>query len=262
MATRFKFRLHEVDEIVGGMLILPATPDTIASFVAEAEAAPDELSTIANVMVAPPMPFFPAAAHGKLVIMALMAYAGEVEAGERAVAPFRSLAEPIADMVKPMRYPEMYGPDEPGPDEEVARSMFIDAVDVDVAGAIVEHLHASTAMMAVAQLRVLGGAMARVPDEATAFAHRKRRIMVALGAIYENREEETVHREWVEDFAAALYQGESGVYVGFLGDEGEERVRAAYPGTTWERLTAVKARYDPENFFSLNQNIPPKTGRS
>jgi FAD/FMN-containing dehydrogenase len=262
VATRFKFRLHEVDEIVGGMLILPATPDTIASFVAEAEAAPNELSTIANVMVAPPMPFFPAAAHGKLVIMALMAYAGEVEAGERAVAPFRSLAEPIADMVKPMRYPEMYGPDEPGPDEEVARSMFIDAVDVDVAGMIVEHLHASTAMLAVAQLRVLGGAMARVPDETTAFAHRKRRIMVALGAIYENRVEEGVQREWVEDFAAALYQGESGVYVGFLGDEGEERVRAAYPGTTWERLTAVKARYDPENLFSLNQNIPPKTGRS
>jgi FAD/FMN-containing dehydrogenase len=262
VATRFKFRLHEVDEIVGGMLILPATPDTIASFVAQAEAAPDELSTIANVMVAPPMPFFPAAAHGKLVIVSLMAYAGEVEAGERAVAPFRSLAEPIADMVKPMRYPEMYGPDEPGPDEEVARSMFIDTVDVDVAGAIVEHLHASTAMMAVAQLRVLGGAMARVPDEATAFAHRKRRVMVALGAVYENREEETVHREWVDDFAAALHQGESGVYVGFLGDEGEERVRAAYPGTTWERLTAVKARYDPENLFRLNQNIPPKTGRS
>ena len=140
--------------------------------------------------------------------------------------------------------------------------MFIVAVDVDVAGAIVEHLHASTAMMAVAQLRVLGGVMARVPDEATAFAHRKRRIMVALGAIYENREEETVHREWVENFAAALYQGESGVYVGFLVDEGEERVRAAYPGTTWERLTAVKARYDPENLFSLNQNISPKTGRS
>jgi FAD/FMN-containing dehydrogenase len=261
VATRFKFRLHEVDEIVGGMLILPATPDTITSFVAEAEGAPNELSTIANVMVAPPMPFFPSAAHGKLVIMALIAYAGEAEAGERAVAPFRSLAEPIADMVKPMRYPEMYGPDEPGPDEEVARSMFIDAVDVDVAGAIVEHLRASTAMMAVAQLRVLGGAMARVPDEATAFAHRKRRIMVALGAVFENREEETAHGEWVEDFAAALHQGESGVYVGFLGDEGEERVRAAYQGTTWEWLTAVKARYDPENLFSLNQNIPPKTGR-
>jgi FAD/FMN-containing dehydrogenase len=262
VATRFKFRLHEVDEIVGGMLVLPATPDTIASFIAEAEAAPDELSTIANIMVAPPMPFFPAAAHGKLVILALMVYAGDAEAGERAIAPFRSLAEPIADLVKPMRYPEMYGPDEPGPDEEVARSMFVDSVEVDVAGEIVEHLGASTAMMAVAQLRVLGGAMARVPEEATAFAHRKRRIMVALGAVFENREEEPAHRAWVEDFAAALYQGEPGVYVGFLGDEGEERVREAYPGTTWDRLTALKARYDPENLFSLNQNIPPESGRS
>ena len=262
VATRFKFRLHGVAEFVGGMLALPATPDTIASFVAEAEAAPEELSTIANVMVAPPIPFFPAAAHGKLVIFAFMAYSGEVEAGERAMAPFRSLAEPIADTVKPMRYPEMYGPDEPGPDEEVARSLFIDAVDVDVAAAIIEHLRASTAMMAVAQLRVLGGAMARVPDEATAFAHRKRRIMVALGAVFGNREEETAHREWVDDFAAALYQGEPGVYVGFLGDEGEERVKEAYPGTTWERLKAIKARYDPENLFSLNQNIAPQTGSS
>src|ERR671917_483403 len=130
VATRFKFRLHEVDEIVGGMLILPATPDTIASFVAEAEAAPDELSTIANVMVAPPMPFFPAAAHGRLVLFAFLAYSGKVEAGERAVAPFRSLAEPIADMVKPIRYPEMYPPEEDDYHPVAsARTMFVDAVD-------------------------------------------------------------------------------------------------------------------------------------
>jgi hypothetical protein len=83
VATRFHFRLHEVDTTVGGMLMLPATLDTIASFVAAAEAAPEELSTIANIMTAPPMPFLPAEMHGQLVIMALMAYAGEVEAGEQ-----------------------------------------------------------------------------------------------------------------------------------------------------------------------------------
>src|SRR5215212_1371402 len=101
VATRFKFRLHEVDTIVGGMLILPATNEVIASFVAEAEAAPDELSTIANVMVAPPMPFLPAEAHGKLVIMAMLVYAGEVDEDERAIAPFRALATPLADTVGP-----------------------------------------------------------------------------------------------------------------------------------------------------------------
>ena len=104
VATRFRFRMHEVGTIVGGMLFLPATAEIVASFIAEAEAAPEELSTIANVMPAPPMPFVPEEQHGKLVIFALMAYAGAPEAGEHALAPFRALAEPIADMVKPIPY--------------------------------------------------------------------------------------------------------------------------------------------------------------
>jgi FAD/FMN-containing dehydrogenase len=260
VATRFRFRLHPVDTIVGGMLILPATPEVIASFVAEAEAAPEELSAIANVMVAPPMPFLPSEAHGKLVLMALMCYAGEVEAGERAVAPFRALAEPIADMVRPMAYPEIYqlfGEEGPAPAEEVARSLFIDAVESRTANTLVDHLQGSTAPLAVAQLRVLGGAMARVPAEATAFAHRGRRIMVALGAVYERSEETPVHEAWVTGFADGLRHGEPGVYVNFVGDEGEARVREAYPGPAWDRLTEIKRRYDPTNLFRLNQNIPP-----
>ena len=260
VATQFKFRLHEVDTIVGGMLILPATNEVIASFVAEAEAAPDELSTIANVMVAPPMPFLPAEAHGKLVIMAMLVYAGEVDEGERAIAPFRALATPLADTVGPKPYPQMYEPAEPGPDEEVARSLFIDTVDSGVAEKIVEHLQASTAPLAVAQIRVLGGAMARVSADATAFTHRERGIMVALGAVYERPEETAMHEEWVGKFAAALRQGDGGVYVNFLGDEGEARIREAYPRATFERLAAIKGRYDSTNLFRLNQNIPPATG--
>ena len=262
VATRFQFRLYEVDSIVGGMLILPATPEVIAAFVAEAEAAPEELSAIANIMVAPPMPFLPNEAHGKPVVMALMCYAGDVESGERAYAPFRALAEPVADMVRPMRYPEIYAlfgeeAEGPGPAQEVARSLFVDAVDRDTGAAILDHLHASTAPMAVAQLRVLGGAMADVPREATAYAHRGRRIMVALGAVYEDAGESPAHEEWISGFAAALRQGDGGVYVNFLGDEGEARVRDAYPGPTWDRLAAVKRRYDPTNLFRLNQNVPP-----
>ena len=258
VATRFHYRLHQVDKIVGGMLVLPATPEVIHSFVAEAEAAPEELSTIANVMPAPPMPFLPAEHHGKLVIMALLAYAGEVEAGERAIAPFRSLATPITDMVNTMRYPEIYKLTE-GAEvaEEAGRSVFLDAVDVGVAEAIVNHLQASSAQMAVAQIRVLGGAMARVPSEATAFAHRKRQIMAAVGAVYECPEEAPVHEAWVSGFAAALRQGEPGVYVNFLGEEGDARIHEAYPGSTWERLATIKGHYDPKNLFRLNQNIPP-----
>jgi FAD/FMN-containing dehydrogenase len=105
VATRVRLRLHEVGTVVGGMLILPATADTIHSFMQAAEAAPEELSAIANVMPAPPMPFLPKEQHGRLVIFALLVYAGEVEAGERALAPFRALAEPLADMVGPKPYP-------------------------------------------------------------------------------------------------------------------------------------------------------------
>ena len=258
VATRFKFRLHQVDTFVGGMLLLPATPEVIASFVAEAEAAPEELSTIANVMTAPPMPFVPAEMHGELVIMAMLAYAGEVDEGERAIAPFRALVEPIADMVKPMPYPEMYPPEEGDyHPTAVARTMFIDTIDRDVSQTILEHLRASDAPMRVAQIRVLGGAMARVPAEATAFAHRSSRIMVNVAAFYEGTEERAAREAWVSYFAAALRQGEGGAYVGFLGEEGEGQIREAYPGSTWERLAEIKRRYDPTNLFRLNQNIPP-----
>jgi hypothetical protein len=228
--------------------------------VAKADAAPEELSTIANIMVAPPMPFVPAEVHGRLVIMAMLVYAGESEAGERVIAPFRALGTPIADMVKPMRYPEIYPPEE-GDYHPVAsaRTMFLDTIDRPVAETIVEYLQASSAQMAVAQIRVLGGAMARVPAGATAFAHRSSRIMVNVAALYECPDEAAVHEPWLSGFAAALRQGEGGAYVGFLGDEGEARIREAYPGSTFDRLAAIKGRYDPTNLFRLNQNIPPAT---
>jgi FAD/FMN-containing dehydrogenase len=258
VATRFLYRLQELDGVVGGILVLPATTEVVEGFVAAADAAPDELSTIANVMPAPPMPFLPEAVHGQLVVLGLLTYAGDAQAGERAIAPFRSLAEPLADMVRPISYPEMFMPD----DESyhplaVSRSMYIDVVDREVAETIMRFLNASDASMRVAQLRVLGGAIAHVPADATAFAHRTNRIMVNVAAFYEGPEDRSQREAWVADFAAALDQGDPSVYVNFLGDEGEARARAAYPGATWDRLAAIKARYDPGNLFRLNQNIPP-----
>lgn len=258
VVTRFKYRLHEVPEIVGGMLVLPATADSIASFMELAEKAPEELSAIANVMTAPPMPFLPADQHGKPVIMAFLVYAGNVEEGERVLAPFRAIAKPFADMVHPMKYHEIYQPEE-GEYHPVAaaRTMFVDSVDKAAAQMILDHIQASTASMAVTQLRVLGGAMARIPVDATAFAHRKSKIMVNVAALYEHPDQKQTHEAWVAKLADALQQSDTGAYVNFLGNEGEKRIRAAYPGQTWERLAAIKAQYDPSNLFRLNQNIPP-----
>jgi FAD/FMN-containing dehydrogenase len=102
--------------------------------------------------------------------------------------------------------------------------------------------------------------MARVPVDATAFAHRKSKVMVNVAALYQKPEEKPIHEAWVTDFAAALRQGDGGAYVNFLSNEGQARVRAAYPDRTWDRLAAIKARYDPTNLFRLNQNIPPAQG--
>ncbi len=99
--------------------------------------------------------------------------------------------------------------------------------------------------------------MARVPVDATAFAHRKSRIMVNLAALYEKIEEKSIHQAWVTKFSAALRQRDGGAYVNFINDEGEARVRAAYPRATWDRLAEIKRHYDPTNLFRLNQNIPP-----
>ena len=217
-----------MDTVTGGMLVLPATAETVAGFMAAAEAAPEELSTIANVMTAPPMPFIPEEHHGEVVILAMLVHAGPTEDGEQA-APFRALATPLADMVRPMTYPEIYPPEDPEYRPlAAARTMFVDTIGHAEAELILEHLRASTAMMAAAQLRPRRRD-GRVPADATAFAHRQSRIMVNVAAIYETLDEASVHEDWVTQFAAALRQSDDGMYVNFVGDEGEAAVRAAYP---------------------------------
>ncbi|MGH8872338.1 MAG: FAD-binding oxidoreductase, partial [Acidimicrobiia bacterium] len=262
VATRFQFRLHEVGNVVGGMLMLPATPEVIRSFVEAAESAPEELSSIANIMPAPPMPFVPEEQHGKPVIFGLIVYAGDPATAESAIAPFRALATPIVDMLQPMPYPQIYELLEEGgapmPAGIVVRSMFVDGIDDGTAAAVVDHIEGSTAAMTVTQLRVLGGAVDRVPAEATAFAHRGRKVMANVAAMFADPAETGLHTARAENLSNVLTRGASGVYVNFLGEEGEQRVREAYPGPTWDRLRAIKRRYDPSNLFRLNQNIPPQ----
>ena len=258
VVTRFDYRLHPVDVVTGGMLALPATPTTVAGLVAEAEAAPEELSLIANVLPAPPLPFVPPELVGRPLVLAVLVHAGRLEDGERAVAPFRALAHPVADFVRPMPFPEVFPAEaQAAPPRSVVRTFFSDVLDEEAAGELLDRLQASTAQLSAAQIRVLGGAVGRVSSEATAYAHRQRRLMVNVAAVYASSDEDHIHQEWVEDTAAALRRGEAAAYANFLGDEGAERVRAAYPGSTWDRLARVKRRYDPENVFHLNQNVPP-----
>jgi hypothetical protein len=241
------------------MLILPATPQTVVGFIEAAEAAPEELTTIANVMNAPPMPFLPEEVHGQVVIMGMLAYAGDQEEGLHAMEPFRALAEPLADQLRPMPYPEMFPPE---PEEEyrplaVARTMFVKRIGPADAEVIVDRLNASDATLRAVQLRVLGGAINRVAGDATAYAHRSSRIMVNIAAFYEGEDDRPIREAWVNELVERLDQGDPAAYVNFLEDGSPERVRSAYPEPTLRRLAEVKRRYDPENVFRLNANVPP-----
>ena len=258
VVTRFRFRLHELKEFTGGFLVLPATPETIAGFATASLAAPDELSTIGNVMPAPPLPFLPEELHGRLVIFGMIAFAGDAASAERAIAPLRSLATPLADLVKPGPYVSMYPPEDPSyRPTAIGRTMFVDTIDARAAETIVEYLSKSDATMRVAQLRALGGAMARVPSSTTAFAHRSKPMLVNVAVFYQGDADREARLPWVTEFARTLQPRDESAYVGFLTDDGQARIHAAYPGSTWDRLTRVKSAYDPTNLFRRNQNVPP-----
>ncbi len=259
VVTRLKYHLHSLPAFTGGPLVLPATPEVVAGFAAAADAAPEELSAIGLIMTAPPMPFLSPELHGKLVFLAMMAFAGEADAAQLALAPFRALATPYADLVRPCSYSSLYilePPPEVRPTVSI-RNGFMNSIGRTEAARMIEMLERSDAPAKMAQVRVLGGAAARVPAGATAFAHRDSRILVTFLAVHSGGPVAAAHDRWASECVTALRQNDPGVYVNFLADEGAERCRAAYPGATWDRLRAIKRRYDPENLFRLNRNIPP-----
>jgi FAD/FMN-containing dehydrogenase len=259
VVTRLHYRLHRLNTILGGLLVLPASPEILSSFVAAADNAPDELSTIAILTRLPPLPFVPSEHHGRLALMVRLVYAGDPTSGEQALGPLRALAKPLGDTVSPMPYQQMYAAEGPGPERVrmATRSMFLDELDERTAATTFERMQVQPSPMTAVQIRVLGGAAARVPVDATAFAHRERRMMVTFAAGYQDPDQAASHEAWVADSLAALRPAGYGVHVSFLGGEGAARIHEAYPAGTYKRLAAIKRRYDPTNLFRVNQNILP-----
>lgn len=260
VVTRLKFRLHPLAHFTGGPLILPATPEVLAAFARVSAEAPETVSTIGMVMPLPPMPFVPEPMHGQLALVGMLAYSGDAAGAQAALAPFRAIATPIADLVREAPYSSMYALDPP-PDVRPAvavRSRFIRQFGLAEATAMLDAMARCDAPMKMGQIRVLGGAFGRVDADATAFAHRGAGYMATFLAMYGGGPEVTAAQErWASEALAALNPGNGGAYVNFLGNEGATGLSAAYPAQTLARLQAVKHRYDPENLFRLNQNIKP-----
>jgi FAD/FMN-containing dehydrogenase len=258
VVTRFRYRTHRLDGILGGAVFLPPTREVFRSLVPIAGSAPEELTTIGMVMPIPPVPFVPEEHHGKPALVLMFVFAGDPEAGQAAIAPFTQVATPYAVAAMPMPYPGIYELTAEGSQRHPSRtrSVFLDTFDEEAVETIVSAIEAAPPGSMV-QLRVLGGAMARVPADATAFAHRSAAVQVVILSGFPEPGMEAAGTAWNESLFQALEPMASGVYVNFLEDEGEARIREAYPNGTYERLAAVKRRYDRYNIFHRNQNVRP-----
>ncbi len=261
IVTEFTFRLASVPQILGGVLVQPATPEVVRGYLDASLAAPDDLTTLAHIMPMPPLPFAPESWVGKPVVLTLVTWTGDIESGQAALAPLRALAEPVAEVIAPMPYPAIYEftAQNTLPHGASIRMMFADDLSDGAIDAMVDAVHHASSDTSIIQLRAMGGAFARVPVGATAFAHRDRNYFVSIINVwFDVTQDRAPHEAWTEALWEVIRPEGSGVYVNFLEREGPDRVREAYPHGAYERLQQVKAAYDPENLFQFNQNIPPK----
>ena len=267
IVTEFEFDLHPVGPTVLAGPVYYALEDGVDVLRRYREVvadAPDELTTILQLRKAPPLPFLPETLHGTPVVAVGACWCGDAEAGERSVQPLRELATPLADLLMPRPFVELQQLNNGAVPhgwhyywKSIETPPFSDAV-IDT---LVEHTARITSPRSYTIIFHLGGALARVPEDATAYPQRDAAFNVNVNAVWlEDDPREDEHVRWTRDFYSALEPHAGGrVYVNFLGDEGQDRVRAAYGDAKYARLAELKRIWDPANVFRLNQNITPAT---
>jgi FAD/FMN-containing dehydrogenase len=265
IVTSFEYRLHPVGPtVLAGPIFYPLedAPEVLRFYREFAAAAPDELTTIFNLRVAPPLPFLPQDVHGKPIVMVGACYAGSPQDGIDVVRPLKEFGRPIIDLLEPKPYlalQSMFDPAAPHGWHYYWKSVELPPLTDEAIDTLVEHAAVLTSPKSYCIVFQLGGALNRVGAEETAYGQRDAAHNVNINAIWtEDDPEPGRHIAWARDFFDAMQPHTSGrVYVNFLGDEGQDRVRAAYGERNYERLARLKRAHDPTNFFRLNQNVRP-----
>ena len=267
IVTSFRFALHPVGPTVMAGPVFWAADDTIdvlrfyRDFVAE---APDELGTVIRVGTVPPLPGIPEDLHWRPAIAIVCCYAGAVDEGERVVGELRRFGTPLVDLVGPTSYLAHQG----AIDETVPhgwhyywKATSLTGLSDAVLSVVADHAYTATSPRSYAVMFHMGGAVARVPPDATAYAGRDVAHNIVIEGVWlpeESGEHAAPETAWARGFLDALEPHRTGVYVNFLdSDDDTSRVREAYGERIYRRLAEVKAKYDPDNTFHHNKNIPP-----
>jgi FAD/FMN-containing dehydrogenase len=265
IVTSFEYRLHRVGPIVAAGPVFHSLKDApqvlrfYREFIAD---APDELTTIFELSVAPPAPFLPDNVHGTPIVMVGTCYAGSPEVGAEVLRPLKQFGRPIVDLIEPMPYTtlqSMFDPMVPHGWHRYWKSVELPPLTDDAIETLVAQASAQTSPRSYCIVFQLGGALGRVAEGETAFSQRGAAHNVNINAVWTEEDPDAAsHIAWARDFFDALQPYASDrVYVNFLGDEGAHRVRQAYGADNYERLVEVKRAYDPTNVFRRNQNIAP-----
>jgi len=251
VVTTFEYRLHPVTTVLAGAVTYPVSQvrDVLRFYREFSSSSPDELTTMVGVL---PLATGPAFGIGAC-------WCGDLAAGEAALAPLRRFGAPLDDSIRARPYLELQGFLTPPPMRlaSYARSSFVGELGDEAVDVMVEHASPELPSIYLFFLEHLHGAVSRVGDGETAFSHRTPGYSFAALSLWTDPPHADASTTWVRSFFDAMSPHlRSGVYSNYLTDEGDARVRAAY-GPAYERLVALKRRYDPANFFRLNQNVAP-----
>ena len=269
IVTSLELDLHPVGpQVFSGLVAWPAAQarDVLAFFRDFTATAPDEVTAIALCRTAPPAPFLPADVHGTPIVAVAACYAGPVADGEEALAPLRAFGAPAGDALGPKPYVAFNamfdGSWAPGY-ENYWKSEYLAGLPDASLDVFADFALRHTSPLSDFKIAHLGGAIARVGEDDTAYGHRHAPYILNINTRWADRNETDHHVAHTQRlWRAARPFSHGGAYTNFLGDEGVDRVRAAYGETTFARLQALKRTYDPDNFFRLNQNIPPQAAGS
>jgi hypothetical protein len=263
IVTEFEFRLHQLGpDLIAGPVLWPMedAPKVLRFYRDWVADCPDELMTIVVQRRAPDLPSVPRNLVGRRVIAVTTCYAGPVEDGERVLRPLKSFGRPLLDLCQPKPYlvhQSMFDPGYPHGWWYYLRACDVAELTDDVIDIIAEHGRRIVSPISGVALWQMGGAVARVGKDETAFSGRGAGFTFNINGNSYSAEGFDAEREWARGYWSALAPYHSSVYVNFLMDEGQERVRQAYGPAKFDRLKALKRTYDPDNVFRLNQNIPP-----
>ena len=263
VVTEFVFRLNPLGPtVLAGPVIwaMEDSPQVLRFYRDWIKDLPDEMQTVVVHRRAPAVPFIPDEFHGKHVVMVIFCHAGPIEVGEKLAEPMRKFGAPLLDLLKPKPFVEhqsMFDAGFPKGWWYYFRSCDIAELIDPVIDTVVEHALNIKSPLTAFPIFQLGGAISRVDENASAYNARHAGHTINVNATTADEEGFDEAREWSRGLWTALKPWHSSVYVNFLMDEGEERIREAYGAERYDRLKDLKRKYDPDNFFRLNQNIPP-----